>query len=921
MALASGTRVGVYEVTAKIGEGGMGEVYQARDTTLDRDVALKFLSEAFTADPDRLVRFQREAKVLASLNHPNIGHIYGLEEREGTKSLVLELIEGPTLADRIAAGPIPIDEALSLAAQIAEALEVAHEKGIIHRDLKPANVKVKEDGTVKVLDFGLAKAIISDAAEMSGSNAPTMMSGSNAQGVSSGAGATRMGMVIGTASYMSPEQARGKPVDQRSDVWAFGAVLYEMLTGGKAFPGDDVSDTLATVLKSEPDLQLIPSSTPPRVANVIRRCLEKDRKHRLQAIGDVRLALGGAFETAPSTASTPMVVPPLRIWQRPIPVALAMLAVGVTAVFLTVLSSQPTSEDRADVMRFSLSAPDFAPVIARQPDLAISPDGTRIIHTGSMGLYVRAVDQLEALPLTGTVGGAGAFISPDGEWVGFVNASGGNPLQKVSIAGGAPVTIGTLPSQVRGATWGADDRIVVGTSGGGLFEVSAGGGELEALTTPDAEQSEAGHNWPSFLHNGSAVVFVVATGTPVSANSELATFDFSTREVKRLGIMGMSPHYLPTGHLVYVDLEGSLFAVPFDVSRLEVSGTAVPLVEAVAVKAVGSANYAVSDSGRLVYQSGAVAGVPRSLVWVDREGREEPISAELRADQYVYPRLSPNGMALAFALAENVDDPSTDADLWVLDLARGLRSRITFGGNNRTFPSWTPDGTRVTFSDGNTGQNALRVARMDASGQMELLLERAGLQFPTAWSPDGRALAFYELHPETLRDIWVFNPGGDPASLPFLVTPFQERAGAFSPDGNWIAYVSNQSGRDEIYVRPYPTTGPQEYAISLDGGREPVWSRDGGELFFRNADQMMVAEVDTTVSLQASVPRLLFTGDYDLDSSAGGISGGSNYDVSSDGERFVMVRTDRQSSENAAIPQFSVVLNWFEELNERAPLP
>ena len=912
MFLSPGTWLGPYEVTAKIGEGGMGEVYRARDTKLDRDVALKVLPEAFTSDPDRLARFEREAKVLASLNHPNVGHIYGFEEGEGTKALVLELIEGPTLADRIAQGPIPLDEALSIATQIADALEAAHEKGIIHRDLKPANVKVKDDGTVKVLDFGLAKAVISEASKGSASDAPT---------ISAGAGATQMGMVIGTAAYMSPEQARGRPVDQRTDVWAFGAVFYEMLTGQKAFQGADLSDTLATVLKSEPNWEPVSPNTPPRMANVLRRCLEKDPKQRLQAIGDVRLALDGAFETAASPPSEPTVVPTLRIWQRSIPLGLAMLIVGVTAGGLAVSTLRPTPEARADVMRFVISAPDFAPVIARQPDLAISPDGTNIIHTGSMGLFVRPVDQLEAVPLPGTVGGAGAFVSPDGEWVGFVNASGGNPLQKVSIAGGTPVTISTLPSQVRGATWGPDDWIVVGTSGGGLFQVPAGGGEPEALTTLDAEQSEAGHNWPSFLPDRNAVVFVVATGTPVSANSQLAALDLNTREVKRLGLTGLSPHYVSTGHLVYVDQEGSLLAVPFDAAQLEVKGNPVPLVEAIAVKAVGSANFSVSDAGRLVYQSGSVAGVPRSLVWVNREGHEEPVSLDLRPGQYVYPRLSPDGTTMAFALAENVDDSSTDADIWVLDLARGLRSRITFGGNNRIFPSWTPDGTRVSFADGNAAQNALRTARVDAGGQMELLLERDGLQFPTSWAPDGRALAFYELHPETLRDIWIFDPQGDPASVPFLVTPFQERAGAFSPDGRWLTYVSNKSGRDEVYVRPYPATGPQEYAISFDGGREPVWSRDGRELFFRNADQMMAVEVDTTVSFQASVPRLLFAGDYDRDNSAGGIGGASNYDVSLDGQRFVMVKAEQQSGEAGASPQFHVVLNWFEELKERVPVP
>ena len=679
MPLSPGTRLGHYDVTDLLGEGGMGQVWQATDTQLNRQVALKILPDAFAADPDRLARFTREAQILASLNHPNIAAIHGIEESEGTRALVLELVEGPTLADRISKGPIPVDEALPIAKQIAEALEAAHEAGVIHRDLKPANIKVREDGTVKVLDFGLAKALDPNP-DADPSQSPTLT-----------AAATQMGVIMGTAAYMSPEQARGQRVDKRADIWAFGAVLFEMLSGRKPFPGDDVSQTLARVIDRDADWSLLPKEVPPALAVYLRRCLQKDPKHRVRDVGDVRMALEGAFDLAATQASdvgaAPAPLPPPRAaWRRAFPLALAVI-VGVTAGGLAVWTLRPTPEARADIMRFAIAATDFTAVTTLQTDLVISPDGTKIIYTGAAGLYLRPIDQLEGSPLRGTVGGAGAFVSPDGEWVGFVNASSGNPLRKVSIFGGPPVTICTLPFPVRGATWGPDDRIIVGTNSGGLFQVPAAGGEAEPLTTLDAEQGGVGHYWPSLLPDRNAVVFVVAAQTPVSANGQLAALDLNTGEVKRLGLAGVSPRYVSTGHLVYAAQDGSLLAVPFDAERLEVKGSPVPLVEGVAVKAVGAANFTVSDAGRLVYQSGNVGAVPRSLIWVNREGREEPISMDLRSAQYVYPRLSPDGTMMAFVISGNVDDLGSDADLWVLDLARGSRSRITFGGNNRFFRS------------------------------------------------------------------------------------------------------------------------------------------------------------------------------------------------------------------------------------------
>ena len=557
MPLTPGATLGPYQVTAKIGEGGMGEVYQARDTKLDRDVALKVLPEAFTSDPDRLARFEREAKVLASLNHPNIGSIYGLEEAEGVKALVLELIEGPTLADRIKQGPIPIDEALPIAKQIAEALEAAHEAGVIHRDLKPANIKVRDDGTVKVLDFGLAKAL-DPVQEGDPSNSPTLT-----------AAATQMGVIMGTAAYMSPEQAKGKPVDKRADVWAFGAVFYEMLTGKKPFVGDDVSDTLALVLKFEPEWDALPRGLSPVLATYLRRCLTKEPKQRVADMQDVRLAMEGAFETTGTVLADPAVAQPLALWQRPIPIAVALLA-AVLLTGLAVWGLVRPAVVPADLVRFRILPPETAPLFVDgfYPDLTISPDGTQVVYVGRNPdgsgrlLYVRPIDQLDGAPLRGSEGGIGPVVSPDGAWVGFVDAQTGLRLQKVSIFGGPPVALTEALAQIVGTTWGADDQIIFGTVGGGLYRVSGGGGDAEPLTTPDAGQDEDGHLWPSLIPDREAVVFVIyggGVGFPLTTG-QLAVLDLATGAVTRLGLAGFSPRYLATGHLVYAAEDGSVRA-------------------------------------------------------------------------------------------------------------------------------------------------------------------------------------------------------------------------------------------------------------------------------------------------------------------------------------------------------------------------
>ena len=612
--MTPGTKLAHYEILEPIGKGGMGEVYRARDGKLGRDVAIKVLPEEFAKDKERLSRFQREAKLLASLNHPNIASIYGLEESDGVKALVLELVEGPTLAERIAEGPIPVEEALPIARQIAEALEAGHEAGVIHRDLKPANIKTKEDGTVKVLDYGLAKALEGDSpsgADSELSQSPTL----TRQG-------TQSGVILGTAAYMSPEQAKGKRVDKRADIWAFGAVVYEMLTGKRAFAGEDVSDTLAAVLRAEPDLDALPVETPESLRLVLRLCLSKDVTRRFQSIGDVRLAMEGAFET---TATQGAVSQPVG-W-RPsmgMATAAALLLGVITGVGLwSVMHREPTPRP---VARFSLPLPPGDSLTGRgRHVVALSSDGTRLVYSANQQLYLRAMDQIEATPVRGTEGGARSpFFSPEGEWVGFW-AEG--QLKKVAIRGGAPVSL--CEAQIPwGARWGADDTIVFGQRGAGILRVSANGGTPEVLIPLEGTE-EVGHG-PQVLPGEKAMLFTLGDGTNWD-DAQIVVHSLETGERKVLIEGGRDARYVATGHLVYV-LDGTLLAVPFDVDELEVTGGPIPMAEGVmtAGSRTGAAHFSVSDTGALVYVAGSDRA-DRTLVWVDRDGREEALAAEPRA--------------------------------------------------------------------------------------------------------------------------------------------------------------------------------------------------------------------------------------------------------------------------------------------------
>ena len=651
MPLNSGSRLGHYDVTALIGEGGMGRVYQATDTKLKRQVALKILPEAFSADPERLARFQREAEVLASLNHPGIAAIYGLEEAEGTRALVLELVEGPTLADRIKRGPILLDEALPIAKQIAEALEAAHEAGVIHRDLKPANIKVREDGTVKVLDFGLAKAFQPDATG-DPSQSPTLT-----------AAATQMGVIMGTAAYMSPEQARGKPVDKRADIWAFGCVLYEMLTGQMAFHGEDVSLTLASVMKSDLNVKRLPDDIPPTVRTTLRRCLEKDPAERIRDIGDVQLAMRGAFETAAAAPSEPIVAPPLKVWKRPLTLTLAgIVLMAMTALTTWRVATTPEAQPRVE--RFLLPPGDSETFMfgSDSQDIAISPDGSHFIFGGrsrnlEIGLSLRAIDELVSKPMEG-LGDLlfGPFISPDGQWIGF-NDQSDHTLKKVSIRGGPAVTIcETDGAFLRGASWRADDTIVFGTNtSSGLWSVSASDGTPAELTRLDEATGQTNHVWPHLLPGGHAVLFTIQSGT-ATEDWQIAVLELDTGDQRVLVQGGTSPRYSPTGHIIY-GARGTLRAVPFDLARLEVTDASpVPVLPSVIIKENGAANFDLAQDGSLIYATPASGrGLDSTLVWVDRSGRQMP-SAVSEARPYSSPRLSPDGTRLAVAvLGDNPD--------------------------------------------------------------------------------------------------------------------------------------------------------------------------------------------------------------------------------------------------------------------------
>jgi serine/threonine-protein kinase len=913
----------------------MGEVYRAHDTRLNRDVAIKILPEAFVRDPERVARFEREARLLAALNHPNIAGIYGLDEAvvsagsgsgsgsgpgsapssgpgsggppqtlesasgHAKRFLVLELVEGKSLAAKLAGSngagvDLPLDEALSIARQIADALEAAHEKGIVHRDLKPSNIALTPDGKVKVLDFGLAKAI---EGSVSGdvANSPTVTV------------ATRAGLILGTAAYMSPEQAKGRAADKRSDVWGFGCVLYEMLAGKRAFNGEDVSDTLAAVLRDEPDWTAVPAAVPPQVQTLVRRCLVKDRASRISDISVARFLLTEVVApAAPSRLPQPG---PSRLHRRRTGDAAAGLMAGMllmAVIAWIAVSSRPAPQSQT--MRFVIVPPPGQQVALRNYDreLAISRDGTRLVYTARDGnevvLMVRAIDQLVATPLRGTGVPRAPFISPDGKWIGYFF---GDELRKVPMTGGAAIMLCKSLGPPRGASWSPDGTSIVFATGSstGLLRVSAEGGEPTELTTVDPANKDQKHWFPFVLANGKAVLFTVNTSAGI-ANSDIAVLDLETKQHKILVRGGSNPEYAATGHLVYA-VEGALRAVRFDADRLEVLSAPAPVVEQVTTMATGAANYALADNGTLVYLTGGVSRpvARNSLVWVTRQGREEKITAPERA--YLYPRLAPDGTRIA------LDVRDQEEDIWVWDLGQKLLTRLTFDRGSDQYPVWTPDGRRIIFGSARAGTANLYAQLSDGTGVPERLTTSVKLQHPHSISPDGVRIVYREEGGATGVDLMALVQNGERRGEPLVVTPAAELNAEVSPNGRWLAYQSNESGQHEIYVRPFPQVDGGRWQISTAGGTHPLWSRNGRELFFLDPNNALLAvAVQTIGAFSTGNPRKLLDGRYI-------VGPGRTYDVSRDGQRFLMIKPPL-AEQTAASGRIVVVLNWFEELKARA---
>ena len=886
MAIPAHSRLGAYEVISPLGSGGMGEVYRARDTNLRRDVAIKVLPDELARDPERVARFEREAQILASLNHPNIAAVYGLERSGGLTYLVMELVPGETLGERLAAGPLDVDLSLKIFHQIAQALEAAHGKGIIHRDLKPENIKITPEQRVKVLDFGLAKAFAATEATPASKTATDAFK------------ATSRGVVMGTPAYMSPEQVRGQTLDRRTDIWSFGCCFYETLTKRHPFYRETASDVMAAILGSEPDWNAIPRTTPPRVRTLVRRCLTKEGEQRLHDIADARIDLGEAIalKSGASTLGATHIPQRWKPFLWALPVVLAAFALGLVVRSLT----PPAPSAPRAVQRFVMGLPPTMPVsFGAGPGLSLSPDGTGLVYTvrrgGTSQLYLRSLQKLEPTPIPGTEDGTAPFTSPDGEWLGFF-AEG--KLKVVPFTGGRATAIADGPSP-RGASWGPDGKIVFAPlTVGGLSTVSTTGGSIETLTTLDPERDGKSHRWPSYLPGGKALLFTSWTGGHY--NVEVLSLDNGNR---RMLVEDASyARYLETGHLVFAR-GNSLMAAPFDSARLEV-GPPVAIIENVMTDArTGAALFTVVDKGLIVYapstEDSPPPGGSGGLLSVDRQGVARPLAQIQRALQL--PRLSP--VDTRRVLVTVTEGDRTDA--WGYELDREATTRLTFEASNGA-AIWTPDASRITFGSDRLGPFNLFSKLSDGSGVATRLLDSPHPQFPTSWSPDGQELLLTEIHPSTGLDVLLLAEGAaEPERL--LASSSDESGASFSPNGRFIAYVSSESGQNEVYVREHPKGG--KHLISAGGGTEPVWSRNGRELFYRNGGWLMAVGIDSEPPLVAGRPQPLFEAPYD---EAGPTY--SNYDTTPDGQ-FIMVRSGQEREAARLI----VITNWFEELKRRVP--
>jgi Tol biopolymer transport system component len=918
MALSAGARLGPYEIIGPIGAGGMGEVYKAKDTRLDRIVAVKILPEALAADPHFRDRFDREARAISQLDHPNICALYDVGNEHGTAYLVMQYLEGETLANRLTKGALPLEQALTRAIEIASALDKAHRAGIVHRDLKPGNVMLTKSGA-KLLDFGLAKAskpvVASAALSMLPTTPPNL---------------TLQGTILGTFQYMAPEQLEGKETDSRTDIFAFGAVVYEMVTGTKAFEGKSQASLISAIMSSDPPpIAASQPLTPAELDHVVRMCLAKDAEARWQSASDLKHELQWVAEGA-GAAGTPVGARKASRGRLPIVSAALGLLVGALTTTLGSRFLRPPAGTAAvgvtravigiapaDQLRSLLADTQGGEGRPSRTALALSPDGRLLVFSavraGHQSLYARGLEKIDATPIPGTEDGLNPFFSPDGTWIGFW-ANGA--LKKAPLSGGPPTTI-CESGPIFGASWASTNTIVFGRQREGLLQVSAAGGPPHSITALDAKRGEVSHRLPFVLPGGAAVVFTVTHHSlPRWQDARLAVLSIATGERKDLG-PGADARYVPTGHLVFMQA-GTLVAAPFDLARLGLTGGPVSLIDDVmqagrtitATIDTGAGQFSTSSSGTLVYvPGGLVPAIERTLVWVDRRGVSQPLA--LPVGPYWNPMLSPDGRHIVLWTGGD------DRNVWLDDVERQTLTRLTSEGRNSR-AIWTPDGRRVAFSSATAGVDNLFWKAADGSGAAERLTTSTSQQAPSSWSPDGKTLAFLETSRNGDFDIWALSSEGDRQPHPILQTRFNETYAEFSPDGRWIAYVSDESGRDQVYVQPYPGPGPR-MQISNDGGTQPAWSRTGRELFYtdyvsgspRAEMHVMVVPVILTPTLSAGTAHELFRGPY------AGQGATRGYDVTHDGQRFLML----QSRERPPIKVTQVILvqNWFEELKQHVP--